>query len=54
MIRVIALIIGILISQIGFSQINYQEDQKEFLESVQLFLEANEIGGQMAIKNLLR
>lgn len=45
--RAITLIIGIFISQIGFSQINHEEDKREFLESIELFMKANEIESQM-------
>lgn len=33
-----------------FGQINHKEDEEEFLKSIQLFLEANEIGGELAEK----
>lgn len=42
-----SLVLAILILQIGISQIDHKRDQEEFLESIQAFMEANELGLEM-------
>jgi hypothetical protein len=44
------LLIWIISIPILFGQINHKEDEEEFLKSIQLFIEANEIGEEMVEK----